>query len=106
VTLILDQFEEFFTLFGERSEATKHAASALIDYWRRTGFFTALAELLRAESTSAEGVRALLPVQVLISMRDDYIARIDELERKIGLIGSRERYHLTVLTPLRQVIFT
>ena len=98
IILILDQFEEFFTLFGERSEATRHSASSLIDYTRREAFFRNLGGLLARRAEESEHDEPL-SVRLLVSMRDDYVARIDELERQIGPIETRRRYHLSVLTP-------
>lgn len=99
IALILDQFEQFFTLFGDSGEMTRHSATNLIDYSLRRDFFKQLGDLVKTRRPSHDGIPSRLPVRLLISMRDDYIAKLDELEESVGTIEARARYHLKVLRP-------
>ncbi len=99
LVLILDQFEELFTLFGEQNEVNRHSSTQLVDYRRRDALFEQLGGMLAMRRPGLDGMPTRLPVRVLVSLRDDYVARLDELESGVGTIEARARYHLTVLRP-------
>lgn len=83
LVLILDQFEELFTLFCDNP---RDPARQL---WRlRWEFIEKLAELYEAGSK--------LPVRYVISMRDEYIAQLDPLRRFMRDLDSTA-FHLSFL---------
>lgn len=75
--LLLDQFEELFTLYPEQSE-------------QRADFIAQLAELLQRQDESAPRVR------VVISIRSDFLYLLDRLSARIPAI-LRCRYELRAL---------
>jgi hypothetical protein len=98
--LVFDQFEEMFTRFVDQRHRGHATDPTLPRYEMRTEFFVLLGELLRAELVSptlGDKDNRLLPIRVLVSMRDDYIARLDELEAHTGIISPIARYHLRSL---------
>lgn len=83
VVLVLDQFEEFFIRFDKNQEA-------------RSGLVALLAELL-GDSTSS--------IRVLISLREDYLARLDELKDEMpGMFSSEYRLRQLTAFGARQAI--
>ena len=81
--LVLDQFEELFTLFAD------DPASPDKQLWRlRWTFINQLEELY------VEGAK--LPIRLVISMRDEYIAQLDPFRRFIRDLDS-VAFHLSFL---------
>lgn len=75
--LIVDQFEQAFTL---------------LDVRRREAFFAGLRELVdEADDDPA------VPVRLVLSMRDDFIARLDVMEPEWGRFEPRQKYGLALL---------
>lgn len=83
--LVLDQFEEFFIRFDAKQEL-------------RTNFADLLGRIARQEGTS---------VQIIFSLREDYLANLDELHERLPDLGKRG-YRLMPLTGYgaRQAILT
>ena len=96
LVLVLDQFEELFTRFvdqGHRGAAVDHN---LPDWTLRPAYFEALGELFQAKR--GEGPPGQPPpLRILISVRDDYIADLDQLQRHTETIPGQARYHLQPL---------
>lgn len=84
--LLLDQFEELFTLYGEKPEA-------------REEFIEQLAELLGDPSPGPSGGFRAGAARVVISLRSDYLFLLDRLSSRIPAI-LRCRYELS---PLNEV---
>ena len=83
LVLVLDQFEELFTLFSD-SLATPEK-----QLWRlRWEFIDQLEELY--------GAGAALPIRYVISMRDEYIAQLDALRRFVRDLDA-SAFHLSFL---------
>lgn len=93
LVLILDQFEELFTRFMGSAYGPRSGRRQSMDWSVRADYFKALGELVPRPTAWVR-----LPLQILISMRDDYIASIDELERYTRPIPPAARYHLKWLT--------
>ena len=83
LVLILDQFEELFTLFSDSlAEPGK-------ELWRlRWDFIEQLEDLYRAGTA--------LPIRYVISMRDEYIAQLDPLRRFVRDLDATA-FHLSFL---------
>jgi formylglycine-generating enzyme required for sulfatase activity len=84
--LLLDQFEELFTLYGEKPEA-------------REEFIEQLTELLGDPSPGPSGGFRAGAARVVISLRSDYLFLLDRLSSRIPAI-LRCRYELS---PLNEV---
>jgi hypothetical protein len=99
LVLMLDQFEELFTRFVDKGAAGAAVNPALNDYRIRRDYFAQLARLFDvcADDTSAAGdIRPA--VHILVSMRDEHIARLDELERSVTRRSALPRHHLGPLS--------
>lgn len=92
LVLVLDQFEELFTRFVDQRHLGKARDPSLPDWRLRRPYFEAIGSLIR---TPEQGVR--LPIKIVIAMRDDYIAEIDQLEAQAKLIQRPARFHLDLL---------
>jgi hypothetical protein len=86
VVLILDQFEEIFTRYVDRSlEGTTE--SSLPDWRLRLELFDELRRLYESLKTQgqSEGASAVpttgMPLRILISMRDEFIAQLDPIRQ-------------------------
>lgn len=92
--LILDQFEELFTRYVDQKLIASAHDNGLPHYQRRVEYFQELGCLLgAARSSSGLDADSSPALHVLISMRDEHIARLDELEADTGPLGIA-RYHL------------
>jgi len=108
VTILIDQFEEFFTLI-ERSNSLEdiNQRSMLLettDEDRETykvcqDFFHELGVLVRGKSKhkDAYGRHSKLPVKVIFSLRDEFYAKLDGPARYIGEIDRSSSYRLNLL---------
>lgn len=98
LVLVLDQFEEMFTRFRNRAnreeDPGEEGGGGEVPIGRRDAYFRELADLLPSVSSASR-----LPVNILVSMRDDFIAQIDQLEARTGPIPPSARYHLETLGP-------
>jgi hypothetical protein len=95
LVLVLDQFEELFTRFVDQRHRGSARDPTLPNWELRPAYFAALSELLPKDSMSAGGA---LPIKIVVSMRDDYIAQIDQLEEHTRRIQRQTRYHLELLS--------
>ncbi len=83
LVLILDQFEELFTLFAESLAAPEK------QLWRlRWEFIDNLQQLYEASNE--------LPIRYVISMRDEYIAQLDPVRRFVRDLDA-SAFHLSFL---------
>ena len=83
LVLMLDQFEEHFTLFSDSLAAPEK------QLWRlRWEFIDQLEDLYKASSA--------LPIRYVISMRDEYIAQLDPLRRFVRDLDA-SAFHLSFL---------
>jgi hypothetical protein len=109
LVVLLDQFEEMFTRFVDPGPASAAAARSEMPDWRlRVAFFEQFARLYGttvppatlAPAVAAEGAAVPpvipLPVRYVISMRDEYIAQLDQLRPVVGSLDEAS-YHLTLL---------
>ncbi len=87
VFLVIDQFEEFFTRFGDSDR------SGVYDYRVRDRFFRDLAQVINVSPGEGE------PLHVLFSLRDEYLGRLDDIEAFHDSTRARPRYRLSTLTP-------
>jgi hypothetical protein len=93
IVLIIDQFEEFFTLFADPDAVGVQLREGIHDYRIRRRFFEELGQLLKAWQTGTT------PVRIMLSLRHDYIARLAELEEFIGApFTNAQRYQLPRLS--------
>jgi hypothetical protein len=87
VVLILDQFEEIFTRYVDRNLEGKTAESALPDWHLRVELFDELQRVynsLRAQDEpegSSAALPAQLPLRIVLSMRDEFIAQLDPIRQ-------------------------
>ncbi len=90
--LLLDQFEELFTLYGDQPE-------------QREAFISQLADLVNQHTSEANAKDGSPKVRIVISIRSDFLYLIDRLSTRIPAI-LRCRYELQPLdeTNARQAI--
>jgi hypothetical protein len=112
VVVVIDQFEEVFTRFVEDTRASAREIESGADadecepggpaWQKRRPFFQALAEVLAAGPLADAGLgdTTRLPVRVLLAMRDDHVADLDQLMRFTGPIRHEARYRLRWLDPV------
>lgn len=87
VVLLLDQFEEVFTRFAGRPRATRRArphssTDAALDWRLRDELFDELERLHSASpEAGAEPGSGELPIRFVISLRDEYVARLGRLRQ-------------------------
>ena len=96
--VIIDQFEEFFTRFGDGhnfggADLVEHKSE--YDYRVRDKFFEEIAELMGDEFRTGRD-----DVRFVISLRDDYVARLGRFELLCGEFASSQRNALPLLSPL------
>ncbi|MEE8524673.1 MAG: hypothetical protein V3T72_12135 [Thermoanaerobaculia bacterium] len=97
--LIIDQFEELFTRFVDRGRRTSdHEAPS----WRlRWQFFRELESLYADPGDGSPEVDssshgALLPIRLVISIRNEFVAQLDPIRRFVPGLG-RSTFHLGLL---------
>lgn len=94
--IFIDQFEEFYTRIRDTSLLVQEGDQrADIKFGERDKFFSQIAELM---NVSFWGRRE--EVRVIISLRDDYVARLGRFELFCGEIGLAQRNSLPLLSPL------
>ncbi len=91
LVLVFDQFEELFTRFADPGPISSPGATGP-DWRHRPRFIAELRGLYQA----ARRLEDPLPLQVVLSMRDDFIARLDDI-RAFASELSRQDYHLQML---------
>jgi len=96
VVLIIDQFEEIFTRYVDRN--LEGLADGSLPDWRlRLELFDELRQLhesLGAQDQSEDSPRAMtLPLHIVISMRDEFIAHLDPI-RKFAWNLDEASFHL------------
>jgi hypothetical protein len=98
MVMILDQFEELFTRFVDAPSGTGAAQPD----WRLRWEFLGQLERLAADRAMATGVSggsshaAPLPLRIVISMRDEYIAQLDPVRRFVPDLDACA-FHLSFL---------
>jgi hypothetical protein len=91
LVLILDQFEEMFTRFGDRE--------GMQSFQRREQTFRELEELYTQcmDEEVAPDAAPLLPLRFVVSMRDEYLARILDHIRAFAGVSGEPGFHLYLL---------
>ncbi len=97
LVLILDQFEELFTRFGDprrtsRSAQQREADNNVLSWLLREDLFREI-EFLQLDE---EVDRRAMPIRWLLSIRDDYIAELDPVRRFAPDLDASS-FHLTFL---------
>jgi hypothetical protein len=114
LVLVFDQFEELFTRFADPGPVARERAGPLPDWRLREKFFRELQRLHAARRPhaprhgEAEPGGAALPLRVLISLREEYLARLEPLapllaegcQFSLGLL-QREEAREALLEPAR-----
>ena len=95
LVLILDQFEELFTRFEAPRVMSQSHDITLPDWRLRRELLAELESLYLARSDTAG--RVSLPISYVLSMREEYIARLDAVRRFAPEID-RASFHLSLLT--------
>lgn len=105
LVLVLDQFEEIFTRYVDplRSLGALQPRDAP-DWELRPAFFRDLATAVNSVEPSPpleaapEAAEPMPPLRIMISMRDDFIANLDQLTQHTGPIAGAAQYHLGALS--------
>lgn len=96
--LIIDQFEEFYTRFGDNVDFGSQELALRrteYDYRIRDDFFAQIAELMSESFRFGRD-----EVRVVISLRDDYVARLGGFELLCGEMVASQRNAIPLLSPL------
>ncbi|MEX2109587.1 MAG: hypothetical protein WD802_03190 [Gemmatimonadaceae bacterium] len=103
IVLILDQFEEMFTRFTDRRQRKRADAEQPLDWSVRDAFIKELRELYEYRGDAANGsekegpAAALLPIRYSISLREEFLARLDPVRCFVPDLDVGA-YHLPLLT--------
>jgi hypothetical protein len=99
LVLILDQFEELFTRFVDLGPLSSSSPAGLPDWRLRWDFLEELEDLFgfQAAPAGSGGPPSPLPVRFLISMRSEYIGRLDHVRAFVPALD-QSTYHLQLLT--------
>lgn len=114
VNIIIDQFEEFFTLYGLEEEIGHNAfldnsvnrerelseKESVKTYEMRREFFKQIGTLVRRKSKYKDRFTFTehLPVKIIFSLRDEFYAKLDHPARFIGEIDRPNSFHLNLLS--------
>ncbi len=102
LVLIFDQFEVLFTRFVDVEEGGPGSIA------ERQAFFTELEKVYLGASRAGDEIpdlggdpppRTELPIRWVISIRQDFIAMLDDLRRLVPGLHEHRSYHLDFLTP-------
>ncbi len=94
--LIIDQFEELFTRFVDRRRQT--SADEAAPSWRlRWQFFRELESLYADDDDEPGAVTRRLPIRLVISIRNEFVAQLDPIRRFVPALG-RSTFHLGLLS--------
>lgn len=106
LVVILDQFEELFTRFVELKSAPLPNAPKPPDWRLRQEFFEQFARLYgrdrvqpdaeAGDAGEAPDLPSRLPIRYVISLRDEYIAHLDQLRPVVGSLDDVS-FHLNLL---------
>jgi hypothetical protein len=97
LVLVFDQFEELFTRFVDPGPVAKEAAVGLQDWRLRWELLRQLELLYQGEeSEMARGEQPLLPIRFVLSMRDEFVAKLDPIRRFVPYLD-RSSFHLALL---------
>lgn len=91
IVLVLDQFEELFTRFVDAGASTD-PSSTLLDWRLRKEFFNEIDRLLGGRNDGGPP----LPMRCVVSMRNEFIAQLDDLRRIAPDLGD-STIHLSFL---------
>jgi len=94
LVIILDQFEEIFTRYVDMSANREPAPRDAPDWELRPAFFAELGRVVHAIGRTP----GLPPLRLMVCMRDDFIANLDQLTQQTGEIPNEARFHLDALT--------
>jgi hypothetical protein len=106
LVLLLDQFEQIFTLFGGRPKRrTKTETQSRERPWtRRRDLFDALRALYTEDTATAEAWRQL-PIRYVISLRDEYVGQLEgQLKFVTDLDASSYRLGWLPYTEAREAV--
>ena len=84
--VVIDQFEEIFARFTELKTRRVRRRAGEPDWRLKHRFFEEFDELLHTEVLQGEtgATRVLLPVKFVISLREEYLARLQPLSEALG----------------------
>ena len=84
--VVIDQFEEIFARFTELKTRRTRRRAGEPDWRLKHRFFEEFEELLHTEVLQGEAgtTRVLLPVKFVISLREEYLARLQPLREALG----------------------
>ena len=94
LVLVLDQFEEMFTRYVDAGGDLRASPRDALDWALRPAFFRELATVVNASDPAL----VMPPLRIMICMRDDFIANLDQLTQHTGPIAPAAQFHLSALT--------
>lgn len=96
LVLLFDQFEELFTRFADPGPVPTPAAAGLQDWRLRWELIRQLELLYEGQETEGADGRPRLPLRFVLSMRDDFVAKLDPIRQFVSYLD-RSSFHLALL---------